>query len=332
MSEPVRIVAEAAQGFEGIPAQAALLVRAAAAGGADAVKFQLVYADELAVPSYQYFDLFRTLEMPDEAWRDVAALARKVGVSLAFDIYGPRSLALAASLDAAALKVHSTDFFNASLVDAAIETGRDVWFSIGGIALDEVREFLAAHTPRRPGQLTLLYGFQAEPTAVGDNHLRRLATLRQAFPELPLGFMDHADATADEAGWLGLLALPYGIRLLEKHLTIGRALGLEDAVSALDAPDFARYVQRVRAAEQALGQPALIETEVETRYRGRALKAVVAAQAIAAGVRLQSSDLALKRSPMPGAAAPIHRLEQVVGATTSRAFAAGEPIVRDGLS
>ncbi len=331
MSRPVRIVAEAAQGFEGKPVQAELLVRAAAAAGADLVKLQLVYADELAVPGYTYFDLFRSLEMPEQAWHDLARQADRLGVALAFDVYGPRSLALAGSLGAQALKVHSTDFFNVNLVDAVIATGLDVWFSIGGIALDEVREFLSIHTPRRVDQLTLLYGFQAEPTAIGDNHLRRLATLRQLFPDLGLGFMDHADATSDEAGWLGVLALPYGVRLIEKHLTIGRALELEDAVSALDATDFARYVQRIRAAEQALGEPDMGGSDAERRYRGRALKAVVAARTLVAGTRLVAGDLSLKRTPIAADAAPVHRVEQVIGGVTRRSIAEGEPIVEEDI-
>ena len=53
----VEIVAELAQGFEGCPEQATkLLVKAAAKAGADAAKFQLVYADELATPDYEYYE------------------------------------------------------------------------------------------------------------------------------------------------------------------------------------------------------------------------------------------------------------------------------------
>lgn len=328
----VQIVAEAAQGFEGRPVQALLLVRAAAAAGADYIKFQLVYADELAVPGYQYFDLFRALEMPDQAWRDVAAESQRLNIKLAFDVYGPRSLALAMSLDASALKLHSTDFFNVALVDAVIATGRDVWFSIGGIEFEEVREFLSIHPVKHADQLTLLYGFQAEPTATGDNHLRRLVTLRQTFPTVGLGFMDHAEATSDEAGWLGLVALPFGARVIEKHLTIGRALGLEDAVSALDAADFARYVVRLRAAEQALGDAAMAQTDVERRYRRRALKAVLAARAIPAGTCLEAADLQLNRAALPQDATPIHRMDQAIGAVTGRALVAGEPIQQRDLA
>ena len=49
------IVAEVAQGFEGNFHQSRLLIKAAAKSGANAVKFQLVYADELATSDYKYY-------------------------------------------------------------------------------------------------------------------------------------------------------------------------------------------------------------------------------------------------------------------------------------
>ena len=49
----IKIIAEIAQGFEGNSIYSELFVKAAAASGADALKFQLVYADELATPDYK---------------------------------------------------------------------------------------------------------------------------------------------------------------------------------------------------------------------------------------------------------------------------------------
>src|SRR5436190_19370592 len=106
------IIAEIAQGFEGKPAQAAAMLAAGAAAGADAVKFQMVYADELAAPGYTHFKLFQGLEMPDAAWVDLAQLAREKGTQLHLDVFGPRSLALAERVGAGAVKIHSTDMAN----------------------------------------------------------------------------------------------------------------------------------------------------------------------------------------------------------------------------
>ena len=48
----IEIVAEIAQGYEGDPKLTNLLTSGAIATGADAVKYQLVYADELATPDW----------------------------------------------------------------------------------------------------------------------------------------------------------------------------------------------------------------------------------------------------------------------------------------
>lgn len=328
----IRIVAEAAQGFEGDPALARLLTQAAALGGADLVKFQLVYADELAGPAYPHYQLFRSLEMSDAAWRMVAEETAGGRLGLAFDVFGLRSLAAAVSLGAAALKIHSTDFFNDDLVRAAIASGLDVWFSIGGITLHEVREFLARHRPRRAGQLTLLFGFQADPTPIHDNHLARLTTLRGEFPGLSLGFMDHAAAESDPAHWLGVLAVPYGIAVLEKHITLERTPALEDSISALGAADFATYVGRIRAAEAALGDARVEATEVEAQYRRRVLKVVVATRAIAAGEAVDPAAVALLRTPVDDGATPMFTLAEVVGARLLRPIEPGRAVVAEDLA
>ena len=49
----IQIIAEIAQGYEGDTKLTELLTTGALKSGADAVKFQLVFADELATPYYQ---------------------------------------------------------------------------------------------------------------------------------------------------------------------------------------------------------------------------------------------------------------------------------------
>ena len=323
--ESVTIVAEAAQGFEGNPTVARLLVKAAVAGCADLVKFQLVYADELATPQYPYYDLFRALEMAPAAWRDVAEEAARGKIGLVFDVYGPRSLRQAAELGAAAVKIHATDFFNAPLVAEALSTLPQVFFSAGGIPVDEVAAFVA-RAGAAAERLTLLYGFQSEPTATADNHLRRLGALRERFPSLALGFMDHADGDSDEAGWLGVLALPYGVRVIEKHLTLDRGLAMEDYVSALGSGAFARYVARIRAAEAALGSASLELSAPEASYRGRALKVVVAARSLGAGTTLAAGDIALLRTGRDESQPIFHRPADVLGRRLRRDVTSGGAI------
>ena len=83
---PTQIVAEIAQGFEGRPEQAMLMIKAAAASKADAVKFQLVIADELSTPDYEHYELFTTLEMDTAVWQDMKTSCDQLGVELVFEV------------------------------------------------------------------------------------------------------------------------------------------------------------------------------------------------------------------------------------------------------
>ena len=174
----VQIVAELAQGFEGRAEQARLLLRAAAAADADAAKFQLVYADELATPDYQHYGLFRTLEMPDEVWAGLAAEAAKLKIELHLDIFGSRSLRLAQEIGAGAIKLHATDIANIGLLeDVARSSVRKVFLGAGGAHLTEVEGALA----RLPGkEVVVLLGFQGYPTPTDTTAVDRAEPARAA--------------------------------------------------------------------------------------------------------------------------------------------------------
>ncbi|MBE3113167.1 MAG: N-acetylneuraminate synthase family protein, partial [Actinobacteria bacterium] len=112
----IEIIAELAQGYEGRPEQARLLMKAAATAGADVAKYQLVYADELATPDYKYYELFKTLEMAEEVWIELATYAKELNIQLNLDIFGIRSLKLAEKIDVPSIKLHGTDIANIGLL------------------------------------------------------------------------------------------------------------------------------------------------------------------------------------------------------------------------
>jgi N,N'-diacetyllegionaminate synthase len=311
---------------------ARLFVRAAAKGGADLVKFQLVYADEVAVPGYQWYELFRSLEMPFGAWQAVREEAEGLGIGLAFDVFGSRSLEEALALGAQALKIHSTDFFNDALVDAALRSGPEIHLSLAGITADEVAVFLEKRLDAARSRLVLLAGFQGEPTPIEASHLARLGAIRAHFPGIRLGWMDHADGATDESEWLGVLAVPFGVSVIEKHVTLSRSLNLEDAVSALDPEAFRRYVNRIRAAEQALGPGTLALTSEEFEYRRRALKVVIAVSQIRAGAEIPAAAVALRRASLRDGREPLEQLDSAIGHRAARDLAPLQPLYTEDVA
>lgn len=159
----VEIIAEVAQGYEGNPTLAKLLAQAAIRVGADAIKYQLIYADEIATPSYQYYELFRGLEMPETVWQTVATDIKRAGVKLYFDIFGDRSLNQAIALEADGVKIHTTDFYNTPLVRRALAQFAQVFISIGGISRQELQAFvLSISLPPAPTSASCM-GFRPNP-------------------------------------------------------------------------------------------------------------------------------------------------------------------------
>lgn len=327
----VEIIAEVAQGYEGNPTLAGLLARAAVRAGADVVKYQLVYADEIATPDYQYYDLFRRLEMSRDAWRTVAEEARAGGARLYFDVYGERSLREAIELGADGVKIHTTDFFNSQLVRSALDMASRVYVSLGGISAEEIEEFLT-HYGINPGLgVCLMYGFQAEPTPIESNNLCRLGALRARFPGYRLGFMDHSDGSSDDAMTLALMTLSFGVDCVEKHISLDRTLELEDYVSALSSEKFQVFVQRIRHYEKSLGMDSLELTSIEREYRHKAMKVVVANKNLKQGDVVTVQDLCLKRTSRPDQSSPIYRMEDVVGRSVLVDIEPDEQITREVL-
>lgn len=307
----LQIIAEAAQGYEGKPELAALLVKAAAAARADAIKFQLVYADELATPDYRYHELFRSLEMPDAAWRDLKALTDEAGIALYLDVFGSRSLGLAQALGCRGVKVHSTDMANPGLLDEIAASAVPlVLLSSAGCTEAEIDEALGVLARK---DVVLLHGFQGYPTPCEANHLARIGSLARRLDASGVrglvGFADHAPADDPLRLLLPAAAIGAGARVIEKHLTLSKVMKFEDHEAALSPDELAEFVAQSRACFAAMGTPdAMHPTELE--YRAKTRKHVVALKDIEPGTRIEARSLGLLRTSSPD---PIYAVREVSG-------------------
>lgn len=320
------IIAEAAQGFEGNVDVSKLLVRAAAKAGADAIKFQLVFADDLAEPGYEYYELFKSLQMSFEQWSAVRDLARDLNIDMIFDIFGPQSLAMAKNLAADGIKIHSTCFFDDGFIKDVVALNTAIYLSTGGIHLDEVKMALERYGFKNHPRFVLMYGYQAEPTPIESNNLRRIPELRRALGIENIGFMDHSDGDGDHTITLSAVALGLGVRVFEKHITLDRQLEMEDYVSALAPRAFAGYVKQMQDLSMALGSDSLDLSEAEQKYRHRAIKRVVAKNDFSAGDVLNLENIKLSRSSnMAGS----FLIEEIVGRKLIKPVKKGEGIEKD---
>jgi len=308
----IEIIAEIAQGYEGNPKQLELLTTGALESGADALKYQLVYADELATPVYKYYDLFKSLEMDIVIWRGISNRIHEHGQKLYFDVFGYDSLEIAGKVSADGVKLSTTEFYNRALIEKALNSFDKVSISIGGIPIDDIDNLMKDLLNNHSEKICLMYGFQSEPTPLDQNNLFKLISFRSRYPDFELGFMDHSDGGSDDAFNLSLLTMGMGISVIEKHLTLDRSLKIEDYISGLAPDQFQKFVKLIRKYEPALGSESLELSELENEYRNKAVKTVVALKDLKKGQGLKSTDIALKRTGTIGSGEIIRILDDAL--------------------
>jgi pseudaminic acid synthase len=179
-------------------------------------------------------------------------------------------------LEIPAYKIASFELVDLPLLRRVAETGRPILLSTGMASLAEIDE--AVDTIRAAGgeQLLLLKCTAAYPASADQMNLRTIAHLAEAF-QLPVGLSDHSLEPA-----VPPTAVACGACLIERHLTLSRALPTPDRDFSLEPEEFRQTVTAVRAAHAALGSVHYGPTQQEAagRHFRRSLFAV---QDIAAG-------------------------------------------------
>ena len=342
----VFVIAEAGVNHNGSVELALQLVDAAAAAGADAVKFQSFHAEDLALPgaataAYQrastgeldQLTMLRALELDADAFARIAAHCRVRGIEFMSTPFSEQAVDELVVLGVRRLKLPSGEITNRPLLEKAAAARLPLLLSTGMATLDEVRDAVGwihavwGDVPPPPapgvdGALAVLHCTSAYPAPDAALNLRALHALAQATGG-PVGYSDHSLGHV-----AALAATALGARVLEKHITLDRSLPGPDHAASSEPADFATLVAELRRVEAMLGDGVKAPTEAELDVRAVARRSVVLGRDLPAGSVLQREDLALRR-PASGISAAA--LNLVVGRVLRAATAAGSVLQWDML-
>lgn len=332
MNRPrTEIIAEIANAHQGDPKLAARLAYAALEAGADAIKFQIYSAKELLVRSHPRFEHFHKQSFSPEEWNSLLAAVVDKGGQVYCDVFGTASLEIARRAGVHGYKVHSSDLGNLHLLQSLAQTRQRVLVAVGGSTAREIKRAVKLLLSPQAPRPVLLHGFQAYPTAVEDSCLSRLTWLRQIFGEMcDIGYMDHVAGEDPFAITVPLLALAMGSTVIEKHITIDRAARGVDYYSSLNPDEFARFVETVRRAEQAIGETPETFSEAERKYRREVKKHWITAHPFASGHIITPHDVIMKR--VADHPAETVELEKLLGRALLRDQPDEHPLTRAGVS
>ncbi|MDR0639015.1 MAG: N-acetylneuraminate synthase family protein [Spirochaetaceae bacterium] len=246
------IIAELGTAHGGSVAKAKELVDAAAFSGADCVKFQIVYADEILHPNTglvplpggdtQLYDVFKKLEVSPAFFAEMKAYAESKGVVFLASPFGPRSAAELKRLAPMSVKIASPELNYTQLVREVARWGIPVFLSSGVSTLADIEEALVLFDEAGGrDNVTLLHCVTSYPAPLSEYNLRLLTTLRGIFG-VKTGISDHSL----EPEPVPCIATALGAAAIEKHFCLSRDdSGLDDPI-ALPPTRFAEMVKAVR--------------------------------------------------------------------------------------
>jgi len=325
------LIAECGVNHEGSLDLALELVRLAAHGGADAVKFQAYRAETLAVtdspaywdlreePTLSQRELFAKYDLlGDDDYRRLKEECDKCGVDFLLTPFDLHFIELAGEL-CLAIKIASADITCKPLVEAVAQQGKPILLSTGAATSEEVEDAIV-WTHALP--LVLSHCVLNYPTKDINANLKYIPAMKERWPQYWMGYSDHTlpgGMEALEAAWL------LGAVVLEKHFTHDKYLRGNDHYHAMDwhdIEDFRKWTDRVlrmSQVEDLTSQAPAIQ---------HARRSLVTAGVLPAGHRIDYDDLTWKR---PGHGISPKSVDIVVGMITSGSLAADQVLQWENL-
>jgi len=253
---PTYVIAEAGINHNGDLATALRLIDAAVLAGCDAVKFQK-RTPELCVPLEQrellretpwgmmtYMKYRERVEFGETEYREIDTYCRNRGIAWFVSAWDVKSVDFMEAFSPVCYKVASATITDLKLLRRIRETGSPVILSTGMSTMDQIRAAVSELDRQR---LILTHTTSTYPCKAEELNLNVIAALQAEFG-IPVGYSGHEVGLQTTCA-----AVALGACLIERHITLDRAMWGSDQAASVEPGGFARLVRDIRTIEKALG-------------------------------------------------------------------------------
>jgi N-acetylneuraminate synthase len=233
------------------------LIDGAVLAGCDAVKFQK-RTPERCVPVDQwhierntpwgvmtYIDYRHKMEFTLEEYAELDRYCRSKGILWMASCWDEESVDFIEQFDPPAYKAASASLTDLDLLMKMKNTGRPLIISTGMSTMEEI-ERAVAHLGT--DNLVIAHATSTYPCPPQELNLRMIETLRDLYPTVPIGYSGHETGLATT--WA---AVTLGACLVERHITLDRAMWGSDQAASVEIGGLMRLVSNIRDIEKALG-------------------------------------------------------------------------------
>jgi len=253
---PTFIVAEVGINHNGDVELAKKMIDAAVHAGVDAVKFQK-RTPELCVPPDQqnhmretpwgyitYLEYRHKVEFGRDEYAQIDQHCKQKGISWFASVWDEPSVDFIQAYNPMCYKVPSASLTDHKLLQHLRTTGRPIILSTGMSTMEQIRAAVAVLGEQ---DLLIAHATSTYPCEPDELNLRVIQTLRDNF-SCPIGYSGH------EVGLISsVVAVTMGACMVERHITLDRALWGNDQAASVEPHGFERLVKYIRVTERSLG-------------------------------------------------------------------------------
>lgn len=255
--QPAYIIAEVGINHNGDVEIAKQIIDAAVHAGADAVKFQK-RTPEVSTPLAQqtqmretpwgyisYLDYRRKVEFGIEQYREIDKHCRQKGIRWMVSVWDEPAVDFMQQFDTPAYKVPSASLTDLALLKHVRKSGKPMIISTGMSTMAQIHKAVKA-----VGEdiLVIMHCTSTYPCEPEELNLRMVQTLRKEFPANPIGYSGHEVGLVPSA-----VAVALGASMVERHVTLDRAMWGSDQAASVEPGGFERLVKYIRVTELSLG-------------------------------------------------------------------------------
>jgi len=254
--QPTYIVAEIGINHNGSLDIARQLIDAAAHAKCDAVKFQK-RTPELCVPPHQrdqmrdtpwgrmsYLDYRRRVEFDIVEYTQLIEHCRSCNIDWFVSCWDESAVDFIEWFDPVGYKIPSAALTDVGLLERFKKTGRPLILSTGMSTMCQIEAAVAMLDTRN---LLITHATSTYPCPLNELNLRMIETIRSRF-DCPVGYSGHEVGLATT-----LAAVCLGASLVERHITLDRAMWGTDQAASVEPRGLERLVQYIRDVELASG-------------------------------------------------------------------------------
>ncbi len=256
-AQPGYIIAEVGINHNGDVEIAKGIIDAAVHAGADAVKFQKRTPQVSTPPAQQnqmretpwgyisYLEYRHHVEFGLEQYREIDRYCRLKGISWLVSVWDEPAVDFMEQFETPAYKVPSASLTDLPLLRHVRKTGKPMIISTGMSTMAQIHAAVKAVGEQN---LIIMHCTSTYPCEPEELNLRMVETLRREFPNNPVGYSGHEVGLVPSA-----VAVALGASLVERHLTLDRAMWGSDQAASVEPGGFERLVKYIRVTELSLG-------------------------------------------------------------------------------